>query len=60
MSSSSFPALLLAGTFAQFADRLALDTITLAATQGGGKLHCAAALCILRVVSLLYHVHHLD
>ncbi|MBX9698987.1 MAG: MFS transporter, partial [Acetobacteraceae bacterium] len=37
MSSSSFPALLLAGTFAQFADRLALDTITLAATQGGAS-----------------------
>lgn len=37
MSSSSFPVLLLAGTMVQFADRLALDTITLAATQAGAS-----------------------
>jgi MFS family permease len=37
MSSPFLPALLLAGIMAQFADRLALDTITLAATQGGAS-----------------------
>lgn len=37
MTPTAFPILLLAGTMAQFADRLALDTITLAATQGGAS-----------------------
>jgi predicted MFS family arabinose efflux permease len=37
MSSPLLPALLLAGIMAQFADKLALDTITLAATQGGAS-----------------------
>lgn len=35
MTSPFFLALLIAGVTAQFADKLALDTITLAATQGG-------------------------
>jgi predicted MFS family arabinose efflux permease len=37
MSSTLLPALLVAGIMAQFADKLALDTITLAATQGGAS-----------------------
>ncbi|SEF64292.1 MFS transporter [Bosea lathyri] len=37
MSSPLLPALLMAGIMAQFADKLALDTITLAATQGGAS-----------------------
>lgn len=37
MSSPFLPALLIAGVMAQFADRLALDTITLAATQAGAS-----------------------
>jgi len=37
MSSPLLPALLLTGILAQFADKLALDTITLAATQGGAS-----------------------
>ena len=37
MSALFLPSLLLAGIMAQFADRLALDTITLAATQAGAS-----------------------
>jgi MFS family permease len=37
MSSPLLPALLITGILAQFADKLALDTITLAATQGGAS-----------------------
>lgn len=37
MSSPLLPALLLAGIMAQFADKLALDTVTLAATQAGAS-----------------------
>ena len=37
MTSPFFIALLLAGVTAQFADKLALDTIALAATQGGAS-----------------------
>lgn len=37
MSHPVLPALLLAGILAQFADKLALDTITLAATQAGAS-----------------------
>ncbi|WP_181300585.1 MFS transporter [Bosea sp. 124] len=37
MASPFLPALLLAGIMAQFADRLALDTMTLAATQAGAS-----------------------
>lgn len=37
MTSPLLPALLLTGVLAQFADKLALDTITLAATQAGAS-----------------------